>query len=73
MEGTFWNRLWILTGKKELFLPYEQFPWFKDKTINEITKVESYGENHLYWEILDVDLSAEMIEYPERFPLQAHT
>jgi len=27
----------------------------------------------LYWENLDVDLSLEMIEHPERFPLQAHT
>ena len=65
--------LWILTGEKELFLPYEQFPWFKEKTINDITKVESFGEGHLYWENLDVDLSLEMIEHPERFPLQAHT
>ncbi len=65
--------LWILAGDKELFLPYEQFPWFKDKTINDITKVESFGEGHLYWENLDVDLSLEMIEHPERFPLQAHT
>ena len=65
--------LWILAGEKELFLPYEQFPWFKDKTINDITKVESFGEGHLYWESLDVDLSLDMIEHPERFPLQAHT
>jgi len=65
--------LWILVGGKELFLPYEQFPWFKNKTINDITKVESFGEGHLYWENLDVDLSLEMIEHPERFPLEAHT
>jgi len=65
--------LWILAGDKELFLPYEQFPWFKDKTINDITKVESFGKGHLYWENLDVDLSLDMIEHPERFPLQAHT
>jgi hypothetical protein len=65
--------LWILAGKKELFLPYEHFPWFKDKTINDITKVESFSGGHLYWENLDVDLSLEMIEHPERFPLQSHT
>ena len=63
--------LWVLVGDKEYFLPFEQFPWFKDKTINDITKVESFGEGHLYWENLDVDLSVEMIEHPERFPLQA--
>jgi len=64
---------WILVDGKEYFLSYEQFPWFKDKTINEITKVEGFGNGHLYWEDLDVDLSLDMIEHPERFPLQAHT
>ncbi len=65
--------LWILSNEKEYFLSYEQFPWFKDKTINDITHVESSGQGHLYWESLDVDLSLEMIEHPERFPLQART
>ena len=65
--------LWILSNEKEYFLSYEQFPWFKDKTVNDITHVESFGQDHLYWESLDVDLSLEMIEHPERFPLQANT
>ena len=65
--------LWVLVGDKEYFLSYEQFPWFKDKTINDITKVESFGNGHLYWENLDIDLSVEIIEHPERFPLQAST
>ncbi len=39
----------------------------------ELNEVEKIGEGHLYWENLDVDLSLEMIEHPERFPLQAHT
>jgi hypothetical protein len=65
--------LWILIKDKELFLSYEQFPWFKDKTINDIIKVESLGQDHLYWKNLDVDLSIEMIEHPERFPLKAKT
>ena len=65
--------LWILSNEKEFFLSYENFPWFKDKTINDITKVESFGQGHLYWENLDVDLSLDMIEHPERFPLQSNT
>jgi len=65
--------LWILSNEKEFFLSYEDFPWFKDKTVNDITKVESFGQGHLYWENLDVDLSLEMIEHPERFPLQSNT
>ena len=50
---------------------YENFPWFKNQTVNDITKVETFGQGHLYWENLDIDLSLEMIEHPERFPLQA--
>ncbi len=65
--------LWILSNKKEFFLSYDDFPWFKDKTINDITKVESFGQGHLYWETLDVDLSLDTIEHPERFPLQSNT
>jgi hypothetical protein len=63
--------LWILSNDKEYFLSFENFPWFKDKTITEITQVKRFGEGHLYWENLDIDLSLEMIEHPERFPLQA--
>jgi len=65
--------LWILSNEKEFFLSYENFPWFKDKTVNDITNVKSFGQGHLYWENLDVDLSLEMIEHPERFPLQSNT
>jgi len=64
--------LWILSQGKELFLSYEQFPWFKDQTINDITKVEHHGRGILYWPELDVDLSLEIIEHPERFPLQSN-
>ena len=62
---------WILSDDKEYFLSFDDFPWFKDKTINDITNIQSFRQGHLYWESLDVDLSLEMIEHPERFPLQA--
>lgn len=64
--------LWIYSNNKELFLSYDDFPWFKDKTISDITKVELMGEGHLYWEKLDIDLSLDMIEHPERFPLTSN-
>lgn len=64
--------LWVLTNEKELFLSYEDFPWFKNKTINDIIKVKGNEQGHLYWENLDIDLSLEMIEYPERFPLMSN-
>ena len=62
---------WILADGKEYFLSFKDFPWFEDKTIKDITDVKCFGENHLYWENLDIDLTLEMIEHPEKFPLKA--
>jgi hypothetical protein len=63
--------VWILYGDKEFFLSYEDFPWFKDEPIRKIFNVEEITPGHLYWQDLDVDLSMEIIEHPERFPLKA--
>ncbi len=34
-----------------------------------MTKIELIVEGHLYWENLDLDLSLDSIEHPERYPL----
>jgi hypothetical protein len=60
---------WLLLDDKELFLPFEQFPWFKDAPVRSILNVELLHQRHLYWPDLDVDLTVESIEHPERFPL----
>ena len=66
--------VWLLAHDKELFMSYKDFPWFKDQTIQSIINVEEQGPNHYYWPDIDVDLSLESIEHPERFPLKAkHT
>ena len=64
---------WLLLGSEELLVPFEQFPWFKKATIEQITEVEWPTENHLYWPKLDADLSVESIRNPESFPLVAKT
>ena len=63
--------IWLLSGNHEYFLPYDEFPWFKDVAIRHIFNVEEPAPGHLYWPDLDVDLSIECIEHPERFPLRA--
>lgn len=64
---------WILVGEEELFLAYADFPWFKSASIEQITTVERLSENHLYWPILDIDLSIESIRNPDLFPLISKT
>ena len=63
--------IWLLTGEKEVFIPHEEFPWFKDAPIRKIVNVEEPTPGHFYWPELDVDLGIETIEHPERFPLKA--
>ncbi len=63
--------IWLLVGERELFLPYEDFPWFKDVPIGKILKVEQLMPDRFYWPDLDVDLGLESIEHPEKFPLKA--
>ncbi len=60
---------WVLVGGEELSVPYAQFPWFKAATVEQIAAVERPTENHLYWPLLDVDLSIESLRNPEAFPL----
>jgi hypothetical protein len=64
--------IWILAGEDEMFLSYENFPWFKDVPIKQILNLEQPLVNHFYWPDLDVDLSTEIIKNPERFPIKAH-
>ncbi|HEY4081086.1 MAG TPA: DUF2442 domain-containing protein [Burkholderiaceae bacterium] len=64
---------WLLLGSEELLVPFEQFPWFRKATIEQISAVDWPSENHLYWPQLDVDVSIESIRDPAAFPLVAKT
>lgn len=60
---------WLMLGSEELFVPFAQFPWFKDAPIAKLTNVERPQQHHLYWPDLDIDLAVESIRHPEQFPL----
>ena len=62
--------IWMLCRDKELFLPHDEFPWFRDQPIRSILNVIEASPGHYYWPDIDVDLTDEMIEHPERFPLK---
>ena len=63
--------LWLLVGDEELFLPFEHFPWFRKASIEKISVVERQTADHLYWPLLDIDLTVESIRTPDAFPLVA--
>ena len=61
--------LWLLLGREELFLPFEQFPWFQNAPIGKVLRVEQLSAQHVYWPELDIDLAVQSIRHPEKFPL----
>jgi len=63
--------IWLLTNKKELFMSYDDFPWFKNQTVKAILNIEEQSPNHFYWPDIDIDLTLESIEHPENFPLKS--
>ncbi len=64
---------WLMLGAEELFVPFSQFPWFKDAPIAKLMNVERPQSHHLYWPDLDVDLAIESIRHPDQFPLVARS
>lgn len=60
---------WLNVDGREYFLPFTEFPWFKSATRDQIRSVELGPRGHLYWPLLDVDLSLDIIENPHEHPL----
>jgi Protein of unknown function (DUF2442) len=61
---------WLYLDARELFVSFKEFTWFAEAPLNKIVNVLRPSREHLYWPDLDVDLSVESIEHPERFPLR---
>jgi hypothetical protein len=61
--------LWLYVKGKEYFLPYQDYPWFKNARLSEIHDVQLLHDVHLYWPQLDIDLSINNLEHPEKYPL----
>jgi hypothetical protein len=62
---------WLLLDERELFLAFEEYPWFKRAPVEAILRLERSQPDHLRWPDLDIDLSIDSIEHPERYPLKA--
>ncbi len=57
--------IWILIGEKESFLPFTNFPAFREASVGTIHNVVLLNESHLYWPDLDIDVPVESIQHPE--------
>jgi Protein of unknown function (DUF2442) len=64
---------WVLVDERELFLAFDEFPWFRAAPVDAILRLEVPHAGHLYWPSLDVDLSMSSIADPSRYPLKSKT
>ena len=61
--------IWLLTEEEELFLPFDEFPWFKEARVSAIMNVQCPQPGHFYWPDMDVDLTLDSIRHPKRYLL----
>jgi hypothetical protein len=64
---------WLWAAGQELFLSFDNFPWFRRASMEQLFNVEFSHGDHLYWPELEVDLNLERIKHPEKFPLVSKT
>ena len=62
---------WLMLRNREYFLSFQDFPWFRKATLEQLFDVQLLRPDHLYWPSLDVDLDVNRIEHPENYPLVA--
>lgn len=63
------NGIWLFVIDKEYFLPFAEYPWFKDAPVKSIVNVRLLNRVHLYWPDLDIDLEVRSLDYPDQYPL----
>ena len=61
---------WVSVDDEELFLSFEQYPWFETATVASGFNVELMHGFHLRWPDLDVDLELDSLRHPENYPLR---
>lgn len=63
--------LWMDVQAREYFLPFAEFPWFRQATVEQIHSVELHHGHHLHWPALDIDLELDCLQSPTHYPLIA--
>ena len=63
--------IWLLVKSGEYFLPFDDFPWFRDASVGAIQNVSEPTPGHFYWPDLDVDLGLKTIQDPKKYPLKS--
>jgi hypothetical protein len=61
---------WLLVDNKEYFVPFADYPEFKQATVEQIYAAQRIGPAQFHWPELDIDIELAALERPEAFPLK---
>jgi hypothetical protein len=61
---------WFISQDKEYFVPFSNYPVFRQATVEQIYGLEEIAPGQLRWDSLDVDIELGALENPERYPLK---
>ena len=60
---------WLLTNAGEHFVAFDDYPVFKQATVEQIFQVKHIGLDQLHWPDLDVDIELNALRHPKDYPL----
>lgn len=60
---------WLLVDNREYFVPFADYPAFKNATVSQVYDLQFLSPDQLYWPDLDIDIELAALEQPEQFPL----
>ena len=60
---------WLLVDDQEYFVPFADYPMFRDATVAQIHAVRRSGPDQIHWPALDADVELEALGRPEAYPL----
>ncbi len=60
---------WLLVGEREYFVPFADYPAFRQATVAQIVNLQQAAPEQLYWPDLDIDIELAALDEPGRFPL----
>lgn len=60
---------WVLLDDREYFIPFADYPVFRDAPVRAIFNVRQLSPNQLHWPDLDADVETDALAAPGSFPL----
>ncbi len=62
--------IWIIIDDIEYFISFEDYPQFKNATVEQILSFETLSPTQLYWKSIDCDIEIDALINPQQFPLK---